>query len=157
MAKDIRPFTELRELSSSEEISLTEDRADAWKWFRDKVKDLYRGKTVKLQNIEPDLIDSGPKTRKAGRMYMFRYFPQGKQDLPYYDQFPLVLTTGYTKKYMTGINLHYLPPRKRLELFNRLLDITNNVKFDSTTRVKMSYEILSKFKRFRFFRQAIIF
>ena len=42
----------------------------------------------------------------AGRMYTFFYDPKTKDELPYYDTFPVVLIIETTGNGFTGLNLH---------------------------------------------------
>jgi hypothetical protein len=85
-------------------------------------------------------------------MYMFFYDPKHKDTLPYYDQFPLIFVIGDAKGGFMGLNLHYLPPILRAKLLDGLIDLKNNDKYNETTRLKLSYELLngsSKFKEFK--------
>tara|TARA_Y100000310_G_C20297887_1_gene630321 strand:- start:38 stop:643 length:606 start_codon:yes stop_codon:yes gene_type:complete len=150
MAKKEDPFSNIRNLRNLSGTDPAEQ--DSWRWFRRNVNKLYKGTKLGFDDVVQGLTESGPQTRKSGKMYMFRYLPKGMGTLPYYDTFPLVLTLTYTRKYVTGLNLHYLPPKYRQRLFNSLNDITNNKKYDNTTRIKMTYDILKSFKRFRFYK-----
>tara|TARA_Y100000310_G_C20335562_1_gene647323 strand:+ start:28 stop:633 length:606 start_codon:yes stop_codon:yes gene_type:complete len=150
MAKKINPFTNIRGLADSSGIDPTNEKS--WRWFRKNVNKLYRGTKLGFDDVVQGLKEAGPQTRKSGKMYMFRYLPKGMATLPYYDTFPLVLTLTFTRKYITGLNLHYLPPKQRLILFNKLNDITNNEKYDVTTRIRMTYDILKGFKRFKYYK-----
>ena len=38
--------------------------------------------------------------------------------------------------------MHYLPPRLRIRLLNKLFEYTNNDEFDDTTRMRMTWNIL---------------
>ena len=68
------------------------------------------------------------------------------------DPFPLVLPLErYTDGFL-GINLHYLPINLRVRLLDRLVDLTNNNKFDSTTRVDADY---ARLKNLRLIRPTI--
>ena len=51
-----------------------------------------------------------------------------------------------------GLNLHYLHPALRAQFLDSLLDITNNDKFDRTTRMKMSYAFVKGQTKLRFFK-----
>ena len=46
-----------------------------------------------------------------------------------------------------GINLHYLPPRERAVLMDQLNRYANNEKYDKTTSLQLSYNILKRFGR----------
>ena len=77
-----------------------------------------------------------------GRLNMFFYDPKYKKTLPYYDTFPLVLPLEkYTDGFL-GINLHYLPMNLRIRLLDRLVDYSNNTKFDESTRLAVDYSKL---------------
>lgn len=150
MAKKPDPFTNIRSLADLSDINPTNE--NSWRWFRRNVNKLYKGTKLGFDDVVQGLKEAGPQTRKSGKMYMFRYLPKGMSKLPYYDTFPLVLTLTFSRKYITGLNLHYLPPKHRKILFNRLNDITNNEKYDNTTRIKMTYDILKSFKKFKLFK-----
>lgn len=77
-----------------------------------------------------------------GRLNMFFYDPKYKKTLPYYDTFPLVLPIEKYDDGFLGINLHYLPMSLRLQLLDRLVDYSNNTKFDQSTFLKVDYKKL---------------
>lgn len=87
-----------------------------------------------------------------GRMYAFFYNPKHRATLPYYDRFPLIFMVSKTEDGFYGINLHYLPPELRARLMDALYDLTNNKKFDETTKLRMSYDILKQATKFRWFK-----
>ena len=51
---------------------------------------------------------------------MFFYDPKYKKTLPYYDTFPLVLPLERIRGGFAGINFHYLRPKLRFTLLQRL-------------------------------------
>ena len=75
---------------------------------------------------------------------MFVYDPKLKEKLPYYDTFPLVLPIEEYKNGFLGINLHYLSMSMRIRLLDRLMDYSNNDKFDKTTELRTNYSNLKK-------------
>jgi hypothetical protein len=123
----------------------------AQRWFRKTMKDLF--KIVSINEYTDILNDPNrvrPKGAKKliGEMYMFRYKAKWEKILPYYDQFPLIFIIGFYDDGFLGINLHYLPIRLRVRLFNRLMAIANNKNFTPNTRLKISYAVLKRFSRF---------
>ena len=48
-----------------------------------------------------------------GHLYMFEYKAKIR-NLPYYDKFPLVYVLKSNRNEFWGLNLHYMPPKKRL-------------------------------------------
>ena len=88
-----------------------------------------------------------------GKMYFYFYDPKTKDQMPYYDIFPLVIPIDYmpAKKSATGrdsgflgLNLHYIPPKYRIALLDKLYAITNNSAFNETTKIRLSYRVLQK-------------
>jgi len=114
-------------------------RPKSTQWFRDKIKEFGTPKSA-------DLIRDGKRTSTPtfGLLNMFVYDPKLKEKLPYYDTFPLVLPIEEYNNGFLGINLHYLSMPMRLRLLDRLVDYSNNNKFDESTRLRVDY---SKLKR----------
>lgn len=56
-----------------------------------------------------------------GHLYMFEYKAKMKW-LPYYDRFPLVYVLKSSKEEFWGLNLHYLPIKKRIIAAKKLID-----------------------------------
>jgi hypothetical protein len=65
-----------------------------------------------------------------------------KKTLPYYDKFPLIIPIDIYDDGFLGLNLHYLPPRYRVALLDKLLEYTNNDKMDASTKFKVTYSLL---------------
>jgi hypothetical protein len=123
-------------------------------WFKERVKELYGNSPMPFNRLSQGL-ETNTSGNRVGKMYTFRYLPIGRKKLPYYDTFPLIMVLDFKKDSILGINLHYLPHKQRAILFGRLLDIRTNSKFDETTRIKMTYNILKGYSRFRFFKPCI--
>lgn len=93
--------------------------------------------------------------KSIGKMYTFFYDPKHKETLPYYDLFPLIFVVGPAAGGFMGINLHYLPPVLRAKLMDSLYQILNNNKYNDTTKLKISYQVLSSASRFRYFKPCL--
>ena len=123
-------------------VKAAKGRPRSTEWFRDKIKEF--GKPGAMDLIRDGKRDNAPF---YGRLNMFFYDPKFKKTLPYYDTFPLVLPLEkYTDGFL-GINLHYLPMNLRIRLLDRLVDYSNNTKFDESTRLAVDY---SKLKNISF-------
>ena len=98
-----------------------------------------------------DLIRDGKQSRTPhyGRMNMFFYDPKGRKTLPYYDTFPLVLPIERYPDGFLGINFHYLPMALRLKLLDRIVDFSNNTKFDESTIINADYAKLKNIKEIK--------
>ena len=112
-------------------------RPRSTQWYRDKIKEF--GTPTSL-----DLIRDGKRDSKPfyGKLNMFVYDPKFKKKLPYYDTFPLVLPLETYPDGFLGINFHYLPIPLRVKLLDRLVDFSNNTKFDESTRLVVDYSQL---------------
>lgn len=91
---------------------------------------------------------------------MFFYDAKHKKTLPYWDKFPLVFPLDFWQandgtNRMLGINLHYLPPVFRAKLMDALYTTANNKKFDKTTQLRISYQILKSASKFRYFKPCV--
>jgi hypothetical protein len=130
-------------------------------WFRNLAR--------QTTGIQPNtIIKTAPKIQltrvpQVGFMYHFFYDPKTKDDLPYYDRFPLVFPfkRGFVRQRaiesgsFLGINLHYLPPQLRARLMDGLYTISTDKTFDENTRIRLSYNILNKASKFRFFKPCV--
>jgi len=130
-------FTELQAAAFREGLNPRTKKAR--EWFRKKARGLTD--VNKLDLISDDRLTqrNAPRT---GKMYMFFYDPKTKQQLPYYDTFPLILYVESAPGGFYGLNMHYLPPPVRAKLFDALLETANNKKFDDSTRLNITYSIL---------------
>ena len=119
-------------------------RPKSTQWYRDKIKEF--GKPGAM-----DLIRDGKQSRTPhyGRMNMFFYDPKGRKTLPYYDTFPLVLPIERYPDGFLGINFHYLPMGLRLKLLDRIVDFSNNTKFDESTIIDANYSQLKNIREIK--------
>lgn len=118
-------------------------------WFMKNLKQLRNFSRPSLLQDERLIPRSVPR---IGRMLMFFYDPKGKDSLPYYDRFPLVIMIEPTKDGFYGLNLHYLPLRLRAIFFDELMDRMNNTRYDETTRFRLTYDLLKASRKMRLFQ-----
>lgn len=90
-----------------------------------------------------------------GKMYLYHYDAKFQDTLPVWDKFPLVIPMELYQDGFLGLNLHYLDPYSRLALLDRLLDFANNDKYDDTTKLQLSYSLLSKSRRYKMIEPCI--
>ena len=113
-------------------------------WFK---RQLVGMKTINRQNL---IKDDNLKPRSSalpGRMFMYFYDPKYKKTLPYYDRFPLIFMVEKAEGGFYGLNLHYLPHKQRAIFFDRLTDYTTNERYNLTTRLRLSYNLLKSSSR----------
>ena len=106
-------------------------------WLMSKIRDLKPTR----QSILRDKERLKSKTI-LGRMYFYYYDPKLKDDLPYYDRFPLVIPIEQYPDGFLGLNLHYISPKQRIELLDTLSEFASNSEYDETTRLRLSWRKL---------------
>lgn len=125
---------------------------DARSWLRDKAQEVRRVDSLSIIRQNPANLQNRVM---VGHMYMFYYDPKMKEDLPFYDRFPLIFPFRRVKDGFYGINMHYLPYMMRAILMDRLYSLVNNQHMDETTRLRLSYKILTSSAQFRYFKPCV--
>lgn len=115
-------------------------------WFQQKLKEMG---SVNNQSLLRDPAFSRRQRFGIGNMYMFFYDPKHRKTLPYYDAFPLAIMVGPAPGGFYGLNLHYLHPTMRAELFDGLLGNLTNKRYDESTKFRLNYEMLQKTRTLR--------
>ena len=123
-------------------------------WYRETAQEYKRVNENQLfgRKGDKDRMMSQPL---VGGMYMMEYVAKGRATLPYYDRLPLIFPYKKVKGGFFGLNMHYLPLEVRAGLMDALYDTANNTKYDETTRLKISYQILDKAAKFRDFKPCV--
>ena len=125
-----------------------------------------RQKTQQLRNptalIRPIVREKERYTRPSDRqkfliggLYYFFYNPKTKAELPYYDTFPLVMPLKREPDGFSGLNLHYLPIKYRINFMRKLMPLAIYNDEDEIKRIRITYPILDSSKRYREFRPCI--
>lgn len=113
-------------------------------WFHQLIKGQIDSKgraKSSARRMPQDAFALKPGLPVIGQMYFFIYDAKLKDELPYWDKFPLVIPVKYYSDGFLGLNLHYLPPLARAVLLDKLMDYK---KAYQTPRafMKVSYELL---------------
>mgnify|MGYP004182462585 CR=1 FL=1 len=105
-------FEEIRDSADGRELSE--------RWYRYKVKQVL-GTRGSFRGVmgEADARSRG-SIPKWGNMNLFWYRPKTAKKLPYYDMFPMIMLIGADKDTFLGINFHYLRPKWRAILLDRV-------------------------------------
>lgn len=125
---------------------------DAVDWFREKARATMSVNTNKLVAGNPEYQTS---KIAPGYLYMFGYDAKMKDELPFYDRFPVVFPFSTDGESFTGINLHYLPHLYRAKLMDALYQIVTDQKFNDKTRLNLSYQLLRSSSRYKYFEPCV--
>lgn len=120
-------------------------------WFR------RRAQGVPTTAVSPSrMLSDADSSRfenrvELGSMYMFMYDPKTKADLPYYDRFPLIFPVGKAPNGFYGLNMHYLHPRLRAVLFDRLTEDFTHSSPNGRDHIIARYKVLKAASKYRYF------
>jgi len=120
-------------------------------WFRQNAGNIQNVNAKKLLS-DKDNIAKYVTPKDIGKMFMYFYDPKLKEVLPYYDRFPLIFLINVDGQGFEGINLHYLAPQLRARLMDSLYSLMNNNKYDQTTKLRITYDLLKGSSKFRYFK-----
>jgi hypothetical protein len=137
---------------------------ESLKWMADKINNIRNPQRISTQiSRERDRYvgrGSGPRAVtnqkfRIGSMYFFVYDPKGKNELDYYDRFPLVIPLESYSDGFLGLNIHYLPMRYRVMFMRKLMPRAILNDDNEVVRLRVSYEILNASRRYKEFRPCV--
>lgn len=113
-------------------------------WFREEAKKL-RKHQVKEHTLFRQEGHTFKNRTSIGKMYLFHYDPKHKNDasvLPYFDSLPLIFPFAPAKGGFLGMNMHYLPHNYRAKLFDSLMSVATNKRFNDNMKLKLTYDVI---------------
>lgn len=130
-----------------------DNSAESLAWFKQKYNSLSPRDVMPKEFIKD--LERYRRVALVGRLYTFLYNPKYKEQLPYYDRFPIVFPIRRVAGGFYGLNIHYLAPRYRALLMDSLYNTISDTKFDENTRLKINYDILNAASKYRWFRPCV--
>jgi hypothetical protein len=128
--------------SSLAKEGLTPRSNQARAWLQSKIKELKPNRTS-LMRDRNKLKESSV----IGKMYFYFYDPKTKDTMPYYDRFPLVIPIESYNDGFLGLNLHYIAPKYRMALLDKLSVTASNKTYDEKTKLRLNYKYLANASR----------
>ena len=119
-------------------------------WMMENIKNLSVNRRNLLKDPERFARQIFP-----GKMYFFAYDPKLKEELPYYDTYPVILAVERYNDGFLGLNLHYLPLKYRIIFLDRLYKTISNKRFSDSAKLKINYDILKSSTRFKGFEPCL--
>jgi hypothetical protein len=117
---------------------LTPRSNQARAWLQSKIKDLNPTRAALMKDRQR-LKDKSV----IGKMYFYFYDPKTKDTMPYYDRFPLVIPIESYGDGFLGLNLHYIHPKNRMVLLDKLSVTASNRTYDENTKLRLNYSYLT--------------
>jgi hypothetical protein len=122
-------------------------------WLSQKIADIRSPSSIPASLSKEK---SRQTTRfQLGGLYCFYYDPKGKDTLPYYDRFPMVLALERYNDGFLGLNLHYLPLQYRIAFLGKLMRYATLDDNNEIQRLRVTYDILQASKRLKEFRPCV--
>jgi hypothetical protein len=122
-------------------------------WLKAKIASIRTG--ARTANPITKEVSRFANKIQRGHMYCYYYDPKTKDDLPYYDKFPLIIALELYGDGFLGLNLHYLPLIYRIAFLEKLMDRAVLDKNGGVQRLKVSYDILNAAKRYKEFKPCL--
>lgn len=91
----------------------------------------------------------------VGDVFLYHYDPKLKNELPYYDKFPLTVVIEKYSNGFLGLNLHYLPYDIRVGFMNKLIKLASTPIGNTKTRMQISYDLMVSSKKYSAFRPCL--
>jgi len=128
---------------------------DAVSWLQKKIDEIKRPSAIP-NTIKGEVSrNKQPGQLRIGMLYCYYYDPKTKDDLPYWDRFPMVLILEKYNDGFLGLNLHYLPVRYRVAFLQKLMKYAQLTPEQDIRRMRISYDILQSTRRFAEFRPCL--
>lgn len=144
----------IKDVFTENQYNLREAAVRSKAWFQQQATLLGR------QNLtSKKVLNSDSRRVKSsivpGNLYMFLYDPKTKDDLPYYDKFPLVFPYKKVGGGFMGLNMHYLPYQPRVILLQRLMDFASDKAMNENTKLNYSWSLISGVSKFKWAEPCI--
>jgi hypothetical protein len=136
-------------------LQLGDDRTTRW-----LATNLSKIKTTMQQK---NFIDQGKTVVKKqltpGKMVFYGYSPKTKDELMFWDEFPITIILHQQKDGFLGLNLHYLPPSTRADFLNKLLKYVSDPNWiahnNTSVEFRVTYGLLKNTAKLKAFRPCI--
>lgn len=122
-------------------------------WFRQQARKIgARARTSQLAR-DRDRFLAKPR---IGQLLFWNYDPKLKNELPYYDRYPMAFIVSADSEGFLGLNMHYLPPVARQALFKELLKLRSNKRYRDNTRLdRITWRTIKGFSNFGLAKAAV--
>jgi hypothetical protein len=151
----ISTLTQIAQKKTAQELEFLSQ--SSIRWLRENIRGLRSPKRLANEILAESSRSGG---FQIGGLCQFYYDPKMKDELQYYDIFPLVIPLHMKpgadgEPGFMGLNLHYLPPLVRAAFLDKLRDFAVYDKNNEIKRLKVTYEILATASRYREFKPCI--
>ena len=109
---------------------------------------------LRSSDIPPEAFAPRRDNVFIGGVFVYAYDPKWKDTLPWYDTLPVVIPFETYSDGFLGLNVHYLPPRGRQALLDKLLEYRQRA---NTPRayMRLSYQMLGVATKTKLFEPCV--
>lgn len=124
-------------------------------WFKTKINQLGGNSPSAKYDLLKQTKPLQTTRFLPGSLFIFKYDPKWKEELPYYDTWPCSLIFGMEGNLVRGINFHYLPYIIRGRLFDKLWQIAMVYRNNQQQCKRITWRLLSNVAKFPEVRPAV--
>lgn len=100
------------------------------------------------------------KNFEVGSLFTYEYDAINKDTLPVWDRYPMMFVFNIWRskagnQIVSGLNLHFLPPKLRLAAFRALITTRSRQRYDRSTKLKISWEVLQTLANHDLFQHCV--
>jgi hypothetical protein len=122
------------------------DRSTAW--FKTKIDALGGNSPTAKYDLLKTTKEHQVTRFLPGCMFIFKYDPKTKEDLPFYDNWPCTLIFSIVGDRAIGINLHYLGYEFRKKLLDKMMMTANRYHNNQQQVLRLNWKLLSNVSKF---------
>jgi hypothetical protein len=120
----------------------------SWAWYQTNVRNIAAASGIGPMKFLGENLKNQKSGIQPGQLIQYMYDPKTKADLPYYDTFPLVLPFAASATHFTGLNLHYIPPKIRGQLLNKLKSYITDDTLGPNAKMRVTWSLLKNVSAF---------
>jgi hypothetical protein len=124
-------------------------------WFQKKISELGGNSPSAKYDLMKTTKPLQTSRFLLGSLFIFKYDPKFKAELPYYDNWPCSLIFGIENDLVRGINFHYLPVTLRARLFDKLWQVAMVYRNNQQQCKRVTWKLLSNVAKFPEVRVAV--
>lgn len=117
-------------------------------WFKQKINLLGGNSPAAKTDLLVETKHLQTYMALPGAMHFFAYDPKYKEELPFYDKFPLALVFSAEGDSFTGLQWHYMPYKMRAVLFEKMWMIASRYHNNREQCLRLNWKLFSNFSKF---------
>lgn len=143
--------------NAAKQRKLNKLSSDSFEWYMNSVKNIgsAKARSALMTASQEEKFFTGKTV--IGKLYTFVYDAKHKDTLPYWDAAPCGFFIGPSKNNANFfmLNLHYLSPRYRAALLDKLVEFANDRKYTANNKLNLTYSLLKASSELTMFKPCL--